>query len=117
MKRIHNLIGLLFLSITLFTSCAMHDGVILNSGSLSSNNFSYVQRDAMGTAKATYVFGLGGLGKFALIDNAKSELISKYPIKDNQALVNVTLNWKTSFIFPFVFTKRCIITGDIVEFK
>ena len=90
---------------------------MVNSASLSSNNFTYVKKDVNGTAMATYVFGLGGLSIMAIVDDAKKDLLSANPLKDNQALVNLTISWKKTFVLPFAITNRCTVTADIVEFK
>jgi hypothetical protein len=102
---------------SLLSSCAAHHGYMVNSAALSSNNFSYVKKDLKGTARATYVFGFGGLSKMALVDVAKKDLLSANPLKDNQAIVNLTVNWKSTFVLPFAITNRCTVTADIVEFK
>lgn len=103
--------------ISLLSSCALHQGYIVNSATLSSNNFTYVKKDLIGTATATYVLGLGGLSKMGLVDVAKKDLLSANPLKDNQVLVNLTVNWKNTFVLPFAITNRCTVTADIVEFK
>ncbi len=114
--RIFKSIMTLFI-ISLLSSCAMHQGYMLNSASLGSNNFKYVKKDLKGTAMANYVFGLGGLSKIALVDVAKKDLLNANPLKDNQALVNITVNWRNTFVLPFLITNRCTVTADIVEFK
>ena len=100
----------------IFSSCAMHTGEMLSSASLSTSNFSYIKNDVLGTAKATYIFGIGGLSKRALVNNAKKQLLESNPLKNNQTLANITINWRTTF-FLLGFSKRCTITADIVEFK
>ncbi len=110
-------LGVTLFVISLLSSCAMHQGYMVNSAALSSSNFTYVKKYVQGTAKVTYIFGLGGLSKIALVDNAKMDLLYANPLKDNQALVNLTVNWKTTFVLPFAFTNRCTVTADIVEFK
>ncbi len=103
--------------ISLFTSCAMHNGYMVNSASLSSSNFKYVNKEVTGTAIASYVIGIGGISKATLVGLAKQNLIEYYPLKENQALANITINWKTTYVLPFAITNRCTITADIVEFK
>ena len=40
------------------------------------------------------------------------------PLKGNQALVNLTVNFKSSYYLGFlVMTQKCIVTADVVEFK
>lgn len=110
------LVSFLFL-IPLLSSCAMHKGDMLNSASLGNTKFTYVKKDIKGTTSATYFLGFGGLSKDAIVDDAKRDLLAGNPLKDNQALVNLTISWKSTFVLPLVITKRCTITADIVEFK
>lgn len=97
------------------SSCASHWGMMSGNASLSSNNFK-ITKIATGTATATKIFGLGGLAKNALVYEAKKDLMENNPLKDGQALANVTVDIKTSIIF-FVITERATVTADIVEFK
>ena len=57
---------------------------------LSQKNF-HVVKNVEATASATYVFGIGGLSKKALYNNAVAELTKKADLKGSQALVNVTV--------------------------
>lgn len=97
------------------TSCATHWGMMTGNASLSSNNFK-ITKIATGSATATKIFGIGGLGKDALVLDAKKNLLQNYPLRDGQALANVTIDIKTSFIF-FVIKEKATVTADIVEFK
>lgn len=99
----------------LFSSCATHWGMMSGNASLSSNNFKMVKM-ASGTASTLKVFGLGGLAKNALVLNAKKDMLQNNPLKDGQALANVTVDFKNSFIF-FINTEKVTVTADIVEFK
>jgi len=113
------LIKLFFLVIsgTALLSCGIHNGYMNNSASvLSEANFSYTQLGLRGTSKTTKVFGIGGLGKEALIAEAKKTMLFSNKLQPNQALANVTVDWKTSF-FILVFTTKCTVSADIVEFK
>jgi len=105
------------LGIMLFlSSCAFHKGFITaGSASLSSNNFKILKL-AKGEAKATRIFCIGGLGKNGLVAAAKKNLLENYPLKDGQALANITVDFKNSFIFFFNQTK-VTMTADIIEFK
>ena len=73
-------------------------------------------RMASGTASTTKIFGLGGLAKNALVLDAKKDLLQNSPLKEGQALANVTVDFKNSIIF-FVITEKVTVTADIVEFK
>ncbi|MSQ79844.1 MAG: hypothetical protein EXR21_09270 [Flavobacteriaceae bacterium] len=118
MKKANLKTAMTLFVISLLSSCAMHQGYMVNSAALSSNNFTYVYKDLKGTAMVTYVFGIfGGLDKMALVNAAKKDLLSKSPLRDNQALVNLTVNWKATFVLPFAITNRCTVTADIVEFR
>lgn len=43
-------------------------------------------------------------------------MLKNYPLQENQALANVTVNWKNGFYFidPIM---NCTVTADILEFK
>jgi hypothetical protein len=88
-----------------------------DSAALSTNNFKYIKNDVRGSSQATYVLGFGGMGKYALVAEAKENMLSKIQLKDNQAIVNTTVNFKNSFFFGFiVVTTNCIVSADVVEF-
>lgn len=107
---------LIFLSI-LLTSCAAGlSGNFSGSAALTQKNFSYV-KNVKGTSQATYILGIGGLSREALAKEAKESMLSKTPLKDNQALANVTVDYKNSSFIGIVATVKCVITADIVEFK
>lgn len=101
------------------SSCgATHSGYMANSASLSSANFSYAKQNISGDATATYVFSIGGLAKETLVNTAKERMLEKNPLKDNQTLANVTVNFKKSHYFFVGFgSVKCTVTADIVEFK
>jgi hypothetical protein len=115
MKKNSILFSIFFLVSLLLTSCAFHYGNITSSASLSANNFRIVKL-AKGEATATRVFGLGGLGKEALVAEAKADLLQNYPLKDGQVLANITVDFKNSFVF-FINTTKATVTADIIEFK
>ena len=104
--------GILLMSI--MSSCAFHSGVFTNSTCLSTNNFK-IMRLAKGEAKTTKIFGIGGLDKNALVFEAKKDLYANYPLKENQTLANVTVDFKNS-IMLFVMETKVTMTADIVEF-
>ena len=102
----------------LISSCAaFHTGIMQNSASLSSANFSYVKQNIKGEAKATYILGIGGLSKQTLVDNAKQKMIATNTLKSNQAIANVTVNFKSSYCLIFYSRVRCTVTADVVEFR
>ena len=71
-----------------------------------------------GQAKATYVFGIGGLSKTSLIEQARSEMYSKADLQGgSRAIVNETFSTKTSFFSFFFWKKQINSSADIIEFK
>lgn len=97
------------------SSCAVHSGMMTGSASLSSNNFKMVKL-ASGTASTTKIFGIGGLKIDALVLSAKKDMLQNNPLKEGQALANVTFDFKNS-IFFFVMKEKVTLSADIVEFK
>lgn len=117
-KQIFKSLFAILIAITL-SSCASYSGSMLSSASLNSANFSYVKENISGTASVMYLFGIGG-GFFkedwGLVQEAKKKMLLSNPLKKNQALVNITVNFKTKFIL-FSASRACTITADVVEFK
>ncbi len=113
-----HIIRFLMLSILGFmvTSCAMHTGYMNNSASLAEANFSYAEQSISGFSETYHVFGIGGLEKEALVEEAKKDMLKNHPLQANQALANVTVNWKNSF-YIIIMMSKCTVTADIVEFK
>lgn len=111
MKKILTFLSLAFL----LTSCAFHMGSMNSSASLSSNNFKYVKL-ASGQAETIKFLGLGGLSKEGLVAEAKKNLLKNNPLKDGQALANIVVDFKYTYLLLLINTKA-IITADIVEFN
>jgi hypothetical protein len=108
---------ILFITLLLTSCSAGHMGYMANSASLSSANFSYVKQNIKGESKATYVLGIGGLAKETLVNDAKQKMLLENPLKSNQALANLTVNFKISHFLIFYAKAKCTVTADIVEFK
>ncbi len=115
MKRLIKFL-IFIVAIALFTSCAVHQGNMNNSASLNKANFNYVEQNLKGSSHTIKVLGIGGLGDDALVDDAKQAMLTDTNLQANQALVNVTVNWKNSWVF-FVRKSKCTVTADIVEFN
>lgn len=104
------------ISVLLLSGCAAtHFGNMSDSASLSANNFKMVKY-AKGEATVTKVLGFGGMGKDALVAEAKKDLLQNNPLKEGQALANVTVDFKNSIVL-IVTTTKVTVTADIVEFK
>lgn len=112
-KLIYSLIAVLALS-----GCvSMHTGITASSASLSKNNFIYVAKSVQGTATVTQFIALIPGAKEALVNDAKQEILKRYPLKDNQVLSNITIDFKSSLILgPLVRKTKCTVTADVVEF-
>ena len=105
------------LALLLSGCAAFHSGYITDSASLGQANFSY-ENQVEGVANATYVFGIGGLGRQALVSEAKEQMRLEEPLGDNEAYANITVNWKTSYImFGLIMNVKCTVTADIVKFN
>lgn len=118
MKRIF----FLFIVLTfLFSSCAVHTGLTHNQNLhttdvvLSKKNFNVISR-VEGESKATYVFGIGGHNKKAMITEARADMLSKADIVGGaKAIINETVEIKRS-TFLMVQIRRVIVSAHIIEF-
>ena len=71
--------GFLFFLVVANSGCmAIHSGIMNNSASLSSANFSYVKRGIYGSSKVEYFLGIGGLDRTSLVIAAKEDMLNKY---------------------------------------
>ncbi len=108
----------IMLAFSIASCSAVHSGIMENSASLSSANFSYAKQNIQGKSQATYILGIGGLAKETLVNEAKQKMLAENPLKDNQTLANLTVNFKKSLYFGLIYsTVKCTVTADIVEFK
>ena len=81
---------------------------------LSQNNF-HVVKTVEAQVSATYFFGLGGISKKALHDNAVAELTKKANLTGAQALVNVTVKSAGKVVF-FIAKTTCYAEATVIEF-
>ena len=116
-NKFTKILGVLSLALLLSSCAAFHSGSMEGSASLSSANFVYVKQNVRGYSQATYIFGIGGLAKETLVADAKIDLLRSNSLSSNQALANVSVNFKTSVYLGIVTTLGCTITADIVEFR
>lgn len=91
----------------------------MHFGTLSSNvleqNISYMDH-ASGTAETKKIFGIGGLGKDALVYEARRVLIKNRPLREGEQYLNHTVDFKYSF-FPFIVKTKATVTADIIMFS
>lgn len=101
-------------AIALSSCSATYMGITTGDASISSNNFKMV-RLVTGTASVKSILGFGGMGKEALVLEAKKNLLQNNPLKEREALANVTVDFKNSFVL-IVHKQKVTISADIVEF-
>ena len=84
---------------------------------LSDSNYKVV-KTVEATVTNSYVFGIGGLSKKALMSNAVSELTKKANLTGSQALVNVTVQVQNKIILVWnrKTRKTVVAHGTVVEF-
>ncbi|MBT8316044.1 MAG: hypothetical protein HKP59_00300 [Lutibacter sp.] len=118
MKKIM-LKSVFILSIALFvSSCAAGlTGSMSDSAALSSNNFTYAEKNVQGLSQATYVLGFGGMKREAIVNEAKQKMLANNPLRSNQAIANLAVDFKISNFLGIVYTVKCYVSADIVEFK
>ena len=115
-------ISFLLVGVTLlFSSCAIHNGLTTNANNhetqvvLAKKNFKLV-KNVKGEAKATYIFGIGGLARQAMLEEAKSKMLRKADmIGSSKAIINETVELKHS-LFPFFRKYELTVSGQVVEF-
>lgn len=81
---------------------------------LPKDNFR-VMGDVAGRARATYVFGIGGLSKRAVRENAIADMYRNASLTGAQAVNNITTTVKVRS-YLFVVEYEFIASGQIIEF-
>ncbi|MFK8044267.1 MAG: DUF6567 family protein [Crocinitomicaceae bacterium] len=118
MKNRHFLLEpklLVVLFLGLLSSCAFHTGTMTGNATIMGPNFT-VQGMAYGKAETKHVFGIGGLGKEAIVLEAKRKMYTAFPLEPGQAFANVTVDFKKGFYI--VYSKlTCTISADIIDFN
>lgn len=102
------------LAFLLLQSCAFHKGIMTSNVQLTDGNFRMV-KTANGYAKATYILGIGGLKKNALVHNARKDMYLRYPLQPGQAFANISVDFKRAY-FPLVGITSVYVTADVIEF-
>ena len=118
MKKISAL--LMLVAVLCLTGCGVSSTVSNNVTEtkivLSENNFKVVGQ-AYGEAKATYVFGIGGLSKKALRNNAINEMSKNANLTGAQTLANITTNASVKMVTPVFVQITYTATANIIEFQ
>lgn len=112
---------LLLGSVLLLSSCGIHIQPTLNLNNhntevvLTKKNYTVLAK-VSGESEATYIFGIGGLRKQAMIAEARAQMLTKADILGgSKAIINETFEIKHTF-FPFVRKYKVTVSGHIIEF-
>ena len=120
MKKIITKIAMAVAAILLLTGCGINAHLSTNHNLnqthvvLSQKNF-HVVKNVEAKVSATYFFGLGGISKKALHDNAVAELTKKAHLTGSQALVNITLHTSAK-LFLCIGKVTYYAEGTVIEF-
>lgn len=105
----------------MMTSCGIsahltaNRNVVQTNVNLSEKNYRVVG-DIQGSAKATYVLGIGGLSQKAIEANATADMLKNAKLNGSQAIINTSTEVKNRGVAPF-YWKRVITThSQIIEF-
>ena len=83
---------------------------------LSKSNY-HIVKEVSGEWSATYVFGIGGLSKKALNNNAISEMYKNAELKGNQQIINITTTQSVES-WALIYSKvRAKAHGYVIEFE
>jgi len=84
---------------------------------LEKGNYEYTAQGLVGKGTSVYTFGMGGMATpNGLLGEAKLNLLKKHPLKDNEALVNMTTETRMITFFGIIIVRKAIITADVIKF-
>lgn len=105
MKKILGAVAVIVASLAL-TGCGLSANLTSNINNnqtnvtLATNNY-HIVKTVEAEVSASYFFGIGGLSKKALHNNAVAELTKKANLTGSQALVNVTVKESAKLILIY----------------
>ena len=111
----------MFVAFTL-TSCGLGSVLTSNQNSLQTNvvltqNNYKVVKTITGEATTTYIFGIGGLSKEALRNNAIADMVKDAKLDGkSQAIVNTQISVKNVIITPLYIKQIVTASALVVEF-
>ncbi len=106
---------IVFIAIALVSnSCAFHKGLYSPYTNFESNTKVEFTDIAIGYSKVSYFLGFGGLGKDALVNEAKRNLFLSYPLRTNQTFENFTVDFKTTIVWPYR-KLEVLVIADVVN--
>ncbi len=104
----------LLLPLVIMGSCAYHVGTITTLSGNGQDKHVEFRDVAMGYSKTSYFFGIGGLGKDALVNEAKRNMYLSYPLQNGDNFENLTLDHKVFVFGPYV-KHEAIVIADVVR--
>lgn len=119
MKRIYYLLAAV-VSVIL-TGCGVNSSHYSNSNGntnvvIQDGQFRYL-RKVKGECEQTYIFGIGGLSKNSLANNAIQDMYDNAGLKDGQVIINITTTVSSQVYFPLIYSKRrAMAYGMVIEF-
>ncbi len=121
MKNLKSILAILVVSV-LLTSCGVQHAYVLNTNNnvtnveLSKKNFKVIEK-VSGTSSATYILGIGGIKKKALIENAKTQMLSNANLEGSaRAIVNLTTEEHFTLVGIFFVKRTIVVSGHVIEF-
>lgn len=105
----------------LFTSCGTsarltsNHNVFETNVELSQKNFE-IKRGAQGSARASYVFGIGGLSRRAIRSNAQAQMLRDANLQGSEMIINPTVEVKHRGFVPFYLREQVTVSGYVIEF-
>ena len=115
------ILGAAIAATVLLTSCAAsvhhttNHNVTQTNVELSQKNYRVVGT-AQGSARISRVFGIGGISKRAIRDNAYNEMVKNANLTGSQAIINTTVETKHRGVPPFYMRSVVTSYGQIIEF-
>ena len=108
----------------LLSSCGFHSGLTTNQNTsqttveLGEANFEVVKK-VSGNASASYILGIGGTSKVALIERAQADMLAETElVGTSRALINQTVEVHLANILgPIYNEKTVVVSAYVVEFQ
>ena len=106
------------------SGCGFHSGLTTNQNTsqttveLSEANFEVVKK-VSGNASASYILGIGGTSKVALIERAQADMLAETElVGTSRALINQTVEVHLANILgPIYNEKTVVVSAYVVEFQ
>lgn len=112
----------LFILMTIVSSCGTQSQIVsnenVNQTTVGLNRKNYKVVDVVtGKASNTYIFGIGGMSKKALMESAKLKMYDINYLKGKSAAyANMTTESRISKFLPFYYKRTIISSAILVEF-